>query len=198
MHSGTPPPSDDGGAAPSVDWLAMAPGLPDYEPGAVAYATMQRDESELLQYYPPVDPPTRWEAVAGTALRVATLGPATAPGCEVDGVDLARPLDGATARAVKALCERHQVCVFRRQQLSDTEQCAFSESVAATAGTTLTTTRSLHRAWFPQNENIGMFTNISRKTGELPTSYEKPSTMLWHTVCRRPPRPLPPSLLLIA
>ena len=116
----------------------------------------------------------------------------------MDGVDLARPLDGATARAVKALCERHQVCVFRRQQLSDTEQCAFSESVAATAGTTLTTTRSLHRAWFPQNENIGMFTNISRKTGELPNSYEKPSTMLWHTVCRRPPRPLPPSLLLIA
>jgi len=48
-------------------------------------------------------------------------------GAEVVGLDLARPLDAATRRAVYDAFVRHQVLCFRDQALTPAQQIAFSE-----------------------------------------------------------------------
>ena len=46
-------------------------------------------------------------------------------GAEITGVDLSRPLDDATFKAVHAAWLRHQVLVFRHQTLDGDQQIAF-------------------------------------------------------------------------
>ena len=47
-------------------------------------------------------------------------------GAEIDGVDLARPLDGDTFAQVAAAFFQHQVVVFREQSLTPAQQVAFT------------------------------------------------------------------------
>lgn len=47
---------------------------------------------------------------------------------EVSGVDLAMPLEGATAAALRAAADEHGVLVFHGQRLSDAQQIAFTEN----------------------------------------------------------------------
>ena len=55
-----------------------------------------------------------------------TIAPVTgALGAEIEGVDLARPLDDATVDALRAAFNENHVLFFRDQALSPTEQIAF-------------------------------------------------------------------------
>src|SRR5690349_21923452 len=59
-----------------------------------------------------------------------TLGvkPLTATvGAEITGVDLSRPLDDATFKAIHQAWLKHQVLVFRHQALSEDQQIAFGQ-----------------------------------------------------------------------
>ncbi|WP_193368790.1 TauD/TfdA dioxygenase family protein [Pelagibius marinus] len=49
-------------------------------------------------------------------------------GAEVQGVDLAAPLDSATVEQIKAAWDAHLVLVFRGQQMSDPDLLAFSRN----------------------------------------------------------------------
>jgi alpha-ketoglutarate-dependent 2,4-dichlorophenoxyacetate dioxygenase len=66
------------------------------------------------------------------AMAIATGLPTIVPvhplfGAEVSGVDLTRPLDGATFAAIAAAFDEYSVLVFRGQPLTDEQQMAFSE-----------------------------------------------------------------------
>lgn len=52
-------------------------------------------------------------------------------GAEVSGVDLAQPLDGETFGAIQTAWMRHQVLLFRNQELSDPQLEAFSARFGA-------------------------------------------------------------------
>jgi len=47
-------------------------------------------------------------------------------GAEVSGVDLARPLDAASANTLRELWQRHSLLLFRDQKLDEAQQVAFS------------------------------------------------------------------------
>ena len=47
-------------------------------------------------------------------------------GAEVSGVDLARPLDAATAKTLRELWLKHELLLFRDQKLDEAQQVAFS------------------------------------------------------------------------
>ena len=53
-------------------------------------------------------------------ISVEPLSPAL--GAEIKGVDLRRPLDDATVRAINAAFDEHVVVVFRDQDLSEADQ----------------------------------------------------------------------------
>ena len=55
-------------------------------------------------------------------MSVEPLSPAL--GAEIKGVDLRRPLDDATVKAINAAFDQHVVVVFRDQDLSDADQRA--------------------------------------------------------------------------
>lgn len=61
------------------------------------------------------------------AFRVVPTGAAL--GAEIRGLDLARPLDDATAEALKAAWCEHLVLLFRGQRLSEDEHIAFSRGI---------------------------------------------------------------------
>ena len=48
-------------------------------------------------------------------------------GAEITGLDLSRPLDDGTFQAIYAAWLKHQVLVFRRQNLSEDQQIAFGQ-----------------------------------------------------------------------
>ena len=52
-------------------------------------------------------------------------------GAEVTGVDLARPLDAATAKTLRELWQTHSLLLFRDQKLDEAQQVAFSRHFGA-------------------------------------------------------------------
>jgi alpha-ketoglutarate-dependent 2,4-dichlorophenoxyacetate dioxygenase len=64
-------------------------------------------------------------AKEGAMLTITPLLPHL--GARVEGVDLARPLDDATFRAIFDAFQEHSVLVFEGQRLTDEEQMRFSE-----------------------------------------------------------------------
>jgi len=52
-------------------------------------------------------------------------------GAEVSGVDLAKPLDAASANTLRELWQRHSLLLFRDQKLDEAQQVAFSHHFGA-------------------------------------------------------------------
>ena len=65
-------------------------------------------------------------STAATETRLAIKPVHSAFGAEIRGVDLKRPLDAATAQALRDAFLRYSILVFPEQDVTDEEQVAFS------------------------------------------------------------------------
>lgn len=97
---------------------------------------------------------------------------------EVSGVDLTRPMDDATAGAVRAAFEEHSILVFRGQDVTDEQQVAFSEHFGP-----------LERMLVGSQGGgtpLAYLTNVDRETGAIIPPDDKRMirnlcNMLWHS-----------------
>ena len=89
---------------------------------------------------------------------------ASALGAEISGVDLSRPLDDATFKAIHDVWLKHQVILFRGQSLSEDQQIAFAERFGELQP--VRTTPGLYK----KNPYVLMVTNvvIDGQKGALP------------------------------
>jgi len=123
-------------------------------------------------------------------VRVTPLTKAFA--AEIGGVDLTRPLDDATWRAIRAAFEEHSVLVFHGQPLDDDAQVAFSRRFG-----NLEVTRSMNPA---AGTPFARQSNLDIKTGELIPADDRRmiyqlANMLWHSDSSFKPVPSLCSLL---
>ena len=111
---------------------------------------------------------------------------------QIDGADIARPVDDATWRAIRAAFEEHSVLLFRGQLLNDEQQIAFSQRFGG-----LEVTRSMNPA---AGTPFARQSNLDIKTGEVIPSDDRRmiyqlANMLWHSDSSFKPVPSLCSLL---
>src|ERR1700675_3783264 len=101
---------------------------------------------------------------------------------EVSGIDLRRPIDDATVRAIVQACARYAVLVFPDQALDDDQQLAFS----ARLGPLETTIRKLRLGHqLRLNEHVSDISNLDH-TGAILGRDDRQrmyslGDRLWHT-----------------
>jgi alpha-ketoglutarate-dependent 2,4-dichlorophenoxyacetate dioxygenase len=124
------------------------------------------------------------------ALRVTALTPGRA--AQVDGVDIARPVDDATWAEIRAAFEEHSVLVFRGARLDDDTQVAFSRRFGA-----LEVTKSINPAAgtpFARQSNLDIKTGAVIPPDDRRMVYQL-ANMLWHSDSSFKPVPSLCSLL---
>jgi alpha-ketoglutarate-dependent 2,4-dichlorophenoxyacetate dioxygenase len=97
---------------------------------------------------------------------------------EVSGVDLTQPADGRTVAALRAAFDEHSILVFRRQDITDEQQIAFSEHFGP-----------LERMLLGSEGGgtpLAFLTNVDRETGQIIPPDDKrmirnAGNMLWHS-----------------
>jgi alpha-ketoglutarate-dependent 2,4-dichlorophenoxyacetate dioxygenase len=97
---------------------------------------------------------------------------------EIGSVDIARPIDDATWKAIRAAFDEHSVLVFRRTALDDDTQVAFSRRFGD-----LEVSRSMNPA---AGTPFARQSNLDIKTGEVIQSEDRRmiyqlANMLWHS-----------------
>ena len=97
---------------------------------------------------------------------------------EISGVDIARPIDDAAWKDIRAAFDEHSVLVFRRTALDDETQVAFSRRFGA-----LEVSKSMNPA---AGTPFARQSNLDIKTGEvIPTDDRRMiyqlANMLWHS-----------------
>src|SRR5437764_5160220 len=100
---------------------------------------------------------------------------------EVSGVDIGRPLDGATVRALTGAIDRYSVLVFRGQELDDERQMAFARNFGE-----LELPRSgradVKRRLRPEMSDISNLDERGRLRGhDDPRRFDQLGNRLWHT-----------------
>src|SRR5713226_6942555 len=110
------------------------------------------------------------------AITVTRLTPHFA--AQVDGADIARPLDDTTWAEIRAAFEEHSVLVFRGRPLDDEAQITFSHRFGS-----LEVTRSMNPA---AGTPFARQSNLDIKTGEFIPSDDRRmiyqlANMLWHS-----------------
>ena len=110
----------------------------------------------------------------------------------IDGADIARPVDDATWRDIRAAFEEHSVLLFRGQPLNDEQQIAFSQRFGG-----LEVTRSMNPA---AGTPFARQSNLDIKTGEVIPPDDRRmiyqlANMLWHSDSSFKPVPSLCSLL---
>src|SRR6266446_4726434 len=100
---------------------------------------------------------------------------------EVSGVDVGRPLDGATVRALTGAIDRYAVLVFRGQHLGDERQMAFARHFGE-----LEIPRSGHadvkRRLRPELSDISNLVEEGRlRERDDPRRFDQLGNRLWHT-----------------
>jgi alpha-ketoglutarate-dependent 2,4-dichlorophenoxyacetate dioxygenase len=113
------------------------------------------------------------------SIRVRPLHPLFA--AEIGGVDVGRPLDGATVRALGEAIDRYAVLVFRGQDLDDERQMAFARRFGE-----LELPRSgradVKRRLRPEISDISNLDEQSRLRGrDDPRRFDQLGNRLWHT-----------------
>jgi len=124
------------------------------------------------------------------ALRVTALTPCFA--AQVDGVDIARPVDDAAWAEIRAAFEEHSVLVFRGARLDDDTQVAFSRRFGA-----LEVTKSINPAAgtsFARQSNLDIKTGAVIPPDDRRMVYQL-ANMLWHSDSSFKPVPSLCSLL---
>jgi alpha-ketoglutarate-dependent 2,4-dichlorophenoxyacetate dioxygenase len=124
------------------------------------------------------------------AIRVTPLTPVFS--AQIDGVDIARPVDDATWAEIRAAFEEHSVLVFRGARLDDDTQVVFSRRFGA-----LEVTRSINPA---AGTPFARQSNLDIKTGEVIPPDDRRmvyqlANMLWHSDSSFKPVPSLCSLL---
>jgi taurine dioxygenase len=95
-------------------------------------------------------------------------------GVEVEGLDLAEPLDAATAAALRALFDRHLVLLFRGQRLSPAQHIAFSRNFGTLEIHVLD---QYHAAEYPE---LFVLSNVGAD-GRPTSVHPDHGTLVWHT-----------------
>ena len=124
------------------------------------------------------------------ALKVTALTPCFA--AQVDGVDIARPVDDTAWAEIRAAFEEHSVLVFRRARLDDDTQVAFSRRFGA-----LEVTKSINPAAgtpFARQSNLDITTGAVIPPDDRRMVYQL-ANMLWHSDSSFKPVPSLCSLL---
>jgi alpha-ketoglutarate-dependent 2,4-dichlorophenoxyacetate dioxygenase len=117
-------------------------------------------------------------------------------GARVEGVDLTRPLDDATFRAIHDAFQEHSVLVFRNQRLTDEQQMAFTRRF----GPLETTIRSVSKAG-RLHPNLVDLSNLDPEGEERLMGWDdrrmiyQAGNQLWHTDSSFKPVPALASLL---
>jgi alpha-ketoglutarate-dependent 2,4-dichlorophenoxyacetate dioxygenase len=117
-------------------------------------------------------------------------------GARVEGVDLTRPLDEGTFRAIHDAFQEHSVLVFRDQRLTDEQQMAFSTRF----GPLETTIRSVSQAG-RLHPNLVDLSNLDPEAEERLMGWDdrrmvyQAGNQLWHTDSSFKPVPALASLL---
>jgi alpha-ketoglutarate-dependent 2,4-dichlorophenoxyacetate dioxygenase len=124
------------------------------------------------------------------ALRVTALTASFA--AQIDGVDIARPVDDRTWAEIRAAFEEHSVLVFRGARLDDDTQVAFSRRFGA-----LEVTKSINPAAgtpFARQSNLDIETGAVIPPDDRRMVYQL-ANMLWHSDSSFKPVPSLCSLL---
>jgi alpha-ketoglutarate-dependent 2,4-dichlorophenoxyacetate dioxygenase len=124
------------------------------------------------------------------ALRVTALTASFA--AQIDGVDIARPVDDRTWAEIRAAFEEHSVLVFRGARLDDDTQVAFSRRFGA-----LEVTKSINPAAgtpFARQSNLDIKTGAVIPPDDRRMVYQL-ANMLWHSDSSFKPVPSLCSLL---
>jgi len=108
-------------------------------------------------------------------------------GAEVSGVDLAKPLDAASANTLRELWQRHSLLLFRDQKLDEAQQVAFSRHF----GTLEIHVRREYLS--PENPEILYVSNV--KTDGRPIGILSDTEVGWHYDQIYLPRPAVGSML---
>src|SRR5690606_27708043 len=111
-----------------------------------------------------------------------------AMGVEVAGLDLSRPLDDATSRAVYDALLRHQLLCFPEQRLDQTQHVAFSRRFGDLQLHVLDQYRS------PTHPEIYVLSNVT-KSGETSGEHPDKGTLVWHSDLSFQARPALATLL---
>ena len=97
----------------------------------------------------------------------------TAIGAEIAGIDLARPLDADTFRALEGAWNRHSVLVFRDQVINEDQHIAFSRRFGALEE------HVLYQYLHPKYPEIFIVSNVKDESGRNVGAYD--AGRYWHT-----------------
>jgi alpha-ketoglutarate-dependent 2,4-dichlorophenoxyacetate dioxygenase len=111
--------------------------------------------------------------MTATAIEIEPLSPTL--GARMRGVDLARPLDDGTERAIRAALDRYLLLCFPDQRIDETDQLAFSRRFGELQ------VHVLDQFRHPQHPEIYVLSNIDPAT-DRPTGYHPDlGTLVWHS-----------------
>ena len=96
-------------------------------------------------------------------------------GAQVQGVDLARPLDDDTFAAIRDAFHRHLLLRFPAQRLSEPQQLAFSRRFGELQ------VHVLDQYRHPQYPQIYVLSNVDRETGRTIGHHPDKGTLAWHS-----------------
>ena len=104
-------------------------------------------------------------------------------GAEIRGVDLSRPLDGATVAAVESAWQEHIVLLFRGQQIGEDQQIAFASRFGEIAARSRPAARRPEGAGY--NEAVMLVSNV-RRNGRYVGSLPDGEMWFHHDMCYDP------------
>jgi len=104
-------------------------------------------------------------------------------GARIHGLDLARPLDAATERAIRDTLDRYLLVTFPGQSLGEAEQLAFSRRFGELQ------VHVLDQFRHPQHPEIYVLSNVDPRTGQPTGTHPDRGTLVWHSDLSFQPRP---------
>ena len=111
--------------------------------------------------------------MSATAIEIEPL--AGALGARVHGVDLARPLDAAAERTIRAALDRHLLICFPGQHLAEPEHIEFSRRFGALQ------VHVLDQYRHPRHPEIYVLSNVDPKTDRPTGTHPDRGTLVWHS-----------------
>jgi alpha-ketoglutarate-dependent 2,4-dichlorophenoxyacetate dioxygenase len=96
-------------------------------------------------------------------------------GARMHGVDLARPLDDATERAIRVALDRHLLVCFPDQRISERDQIAFSRRFGELQ------VHVLDQYRHPEHAEIYVLSNVDPATNRPTGAHPDRGTLVWHS-----------------
>ncbi len=111
--------------------------------------------------------------MTATTIEIEPLSAAL--GARMHGVDLARPLDGAAERAIRAALDRHLLVCFPDQRIDETGQIEFSRRFGELQ------VHVLDQYRHPQHPEIYVLSNVDPVTDRPTGTHPDRGTLVWHS-----------------